>query len=499
MEKHGGKRLCEIGVTDTADADIFTAFDTWGESQLWPAMESQFGAAEKGKESKSKSGLNVEISSGRRATTLGLKLGEALVVENQLLTAPDVPAKRLVKFKLPSDTSYHCGDYLAVLPVNPSSVVRKAIRRFGLPWDATLTIQKASNTTTGPSIPLDTPISAFELLSTYVELSQPASKRAINVLADAAAADPDTQAELRYLASSPTRFAEDIVAKRISPLDLLIRFPKIDLSIGDYLTMLPPMRVRQYSISSSPIRDPTECSITLSVLNAPSLGSTGSKEISEEERYLGVASTYLSSLKEGDRAQVMVRPSSSGFKPPVDLHTPMIMAAAGSGIGPFRGFIMDRAEKIRARRGSGSEGDFKPAPALLYAGCRTKCKDDVHADELAEWEKLGAVEVHWAYSRPGEDGTSQHVQDAMLEDAANVISLFDAGARIYVCGSTSVGNGVRDTVRKLYLSERRKKVADGAQEQDSPGLWPELNEDAAVDKFVELLRTSERFVTDVFT
>lgn len=489
-----------MGVTDTADADIFTAFDTWGESQLWPAIESQFGASEKGKETKSKSALNVEISSGMRATTLGLQLGEALVVENQLLTAPDVPAKRLVKFQLPSDSSYQCGDYLAVLPVNPSSVVRKAIRRFGLPWDAMLTIQKASATTTGPSIPFDTPISAFELLSTYVELSQPASKRDINVLADAAAADPDTQAELRFLASSPTRFSEDIVTKRISPLDLLIRYPKIDLSIGDYLTMLPPMRVRQYSISSSPIKEPSECSITLSVLNAPSLVSTGS-EVSEEERYLGVASTYLSSLKTGDRAHVMVRPSNSGFKPPIDLQTPMIMAAAGSGIGPFRGFIMDRAEKIRARRGSSSssDGDFKPAPAILYAGCRTKCKDDIHADELAEWERLGAVEVHWAYSRPEGDEKRQHVQDAMLEDATNVVSLFNAGARIYVCGSTSVGNGVRDTVRKLYLSERRKQLADKTPEQDSRALFPELDEDAAVDKFLDVLRTKERFVTDVFT
>lgn len=498
MEKNGGKRLCEIGLTDTADADIFTAFDTWGESKVWPAIESHFGASRKEKDTKSKSVLNVEISSGMRATTLGLQLGEALVVENLLLTAPDVPAKRLVKFQLPSDTSYQCGDYLAVLPINPSGVVRKAIRRFGLPWDAILTIQKSPGTTAGPSIPYDTPISAFDLLSTYVELSQPASKRDINVLADAAAADPDTQAELRFLASSPTRFAEDIVAKRISPLDLLIRYPKIDLPIGEYLMMLPPMRVRQYSISSSPIIDPSQCSITLSVLNAPSL-STSASELSEEERYLGVASTYLSSLKAGDRAHVMVRPSNSGFKPPVDLQTPMIMAAAGSGIGPFRGFIMDRAEKIRARQGS--EGDFKPAPAILYAGCRTKNKDDLHADEFAEWERLGAVEVRWAYSRPGEDDSCkrQHVQDAMFEDATNVISLFNAGARIYVCGSTSVGNGVRDTIRKLYLSERRKRLADRSGKQDASGLWPELDENAAVDKFVELLRTKERFVTDVFT
>jgi cytochrome P450 / NADPH-cytochrome P450 reductase len=494
VAEHGGNRLCEIGLADTAGADIFSAFETWSESSFWPAMQSQLGASFKEKSSKSKSSLNVEISSGMRVKTLGLQLGEALVVENQLLTTPDVPAKRLVKFRLPSDTTYQCGDYLAVLPTNPDSIVHKAIRRFGLPWDAMLTIKKTQGATTSPSIPFDTPISAFELLSTYVELSQPASKRDINALADAAAVDPDTQAELRFLASSPTRFAETL-AKRITPLDLLVQYPKIDISIGDYLTILPPMRVRLYSISSSPSRDPSECSITLSVLNSPSvLPSDPSKKTSDEERYLGVASTYLSALKPGDRAHVAVRPSNSGFKPPVDLQTPMIMASAGSGIGPFRGFIMDRAEKIKARGSS----DPKPAPAILYAGSRTPGKDDLHADELAEWERLGIVKVYWAFSRP-EDPTHKraHVQDAMLEDGTNVVDLFLAGARIYVCGSTSVGNGVRETIKQLYVGERRRRVADGA-ETGAAGVWPEISEEEAIDRFFERLRTSQRFVTDVF-
>jgi cytochrome P450/NADPH-cytochrome P450 reductase len=33
---------------------------------------------------------------------------------------------------------------------------------------------------------------------------------------------------------------EEIVKKRVSPLDLLIRYPSIKLPIGDFLAMLPP-------------------------------------------------------------------------------------------------------------------------------------------------------------------------------------------------------------------------------------------------------------------
>ncbi|KAL1963471.1 hypothetical protein VTN77DRAFT_8372 [Rasamsonia byssochlamydoides] len=499
VAEHGGNRLCEIGLADSALGDIFNDFDSWSESAFWPAVSSAFGDSKSEGAAKQKSGLQVEVSTGIRASTLGLQLKESLVLENRLLTPPDVPAKRLLRFRLPSDMTYQCGDYLAVLPVNPSSVVRRAIRRFGLPWDAMLRIQKAPGTTTSPVIPLDVPISAFELLSTYVELSQPASKRDVNILAEAAASDPDTQAELKYLASSPTRFTEEIVKKRVSPLDLLLRYPAINLSIGEYLTMLPPMRVRQYSISSSPLQDPSECTITLSVLNAPALSASGNSSLSaEDEMYLGVASTYLSNLKPGELAHVSVRPSNTGFRPPVDLKTPMIMACAGSGLAPFRGFIMDRAEKIRGRQAQSSEHDAeKPAKAILYAGCRTKGKDDIHADELAEWERLGAVEVRWAYSRPVDSAQKgQHIQDLMLADRDELIALFQGGARIYVCGSTSVGNAVRDACREIFLSERRRIRAEGSSELAEVD---DDDEDTAVEKFFERLRTKQRFVTDVFT
>ncbi|KAL2014367.1 hypothetical protein VTN00DRAFT_1892 [Thermoascus crustaceus] len=503
--KNGGSRLCDIGLADAANSDIFNDFDNWGESKFWPAMTSAFGDSKPKEASKSKHALQVEISTGMRASTLGLQLQEGFVLENQLLTAPDVPAKRLIRFKLPSDMTYQCGDYLAVLPVNPSAVVRRAIRRFNLPWDAMLKIQKSPGASTLPvSIPLDIPISAFDLLSTYVELSQPASKRDLNVLAEAAAGDADTQAELRFLASSPTRFHDEIVAKRLSPLDLLIRYPSIDLPIGDYLAMLPPMRVRQYSISSSPLVDPSECSITISVLNSPSLASPHpASEQPEDERYMGVASTYLSQLTPGEHVHLTVRPSSTGFKPPADLKTPMIMACAGSGLAAFRGFIMDRAEKIRARRTSESDSaEQQHAKAVLYVGCRTKGKDDIHASELAEWERLGAVDVRWAYSRPepNDDGTTrpQHVQDRMLEDREELVQLFESGARIYVCGSTAVGNAVRDVCKMIYLEKRRETLQERKQRGESNGEEEE-DEETAVQKFFERLRAKERYATDVFT
>lgn len=520
VEQHGGNRLCEMGLTDAGKSDMFTDFDSWGESIFWPAVTSKFGSSQVAEETKSSSTLQVEVSSNRRASVLGLQLQEGYVVENKLLSAPGVPEKRMVRFKLPSDMTYQCGDYLAVLPVNPTSVVRRAISRLGLPWDAVLRIKKPSRTSNAPvSIPLDTPIGAFDVFSEYVELSQPASKRDLNVLANAAAGDEDVQAELRYLASSPSRFTEEIVNKRVSPLDLLTRYPTIKINVGDFLAMLPPMRVRQYSISSSPLANPSECTITFSVLNAPSLASSTDTATEEQARYLGVASTYLSLLQPGELAHISVRPSHHGFKPPSDLETPMIMACAGSGIAPFRGFVMERAEKIKGRlqhtqplststsasTPASISTDWKPAKAILYVGCRTKGQDDIHASEFEEWAKLGAVDVRWAYSRPsstdpstsGDVAKGQHIQDLMLSDREELVELFGQGARIYVCGSTGLGNAVREVCKRFYLEERmaRLELAEG-QGEEGEG---QEDEEKAAEAWVDGLRARERYATDVFT
>jgi cytochrome P450 / NADPH-cytochrome P450 reductase len=107
--------------------------------------------------------------------------------------------------------------------------------------------------------------------------------------------------------------------------------------------MLPPMRIRQYSISSSPLVDPGVATLTWTVLDTPSKAAGG-------KRYLGVASNYLSKVEDSDLAHVAVKPCHGNFHPPNDIEsTPVIMLYAGSGIAPFRGFIQERAMQIACR------------------------------------------------------------------------------------------------------------------------------------------------------
>ncbi|KAE8153962.1 cytochrome P450 [Aspergillus avenaceus] len=475
--QHGGNRLCDMGAADAANSDMFSDFDAWSEFMLWPGITSNYGGSSMKVNAHPIAALQVDVSPGLRASMLGLQLQEGCVIQNTLLTAPGAPEKRMLCFQLPQDMSYQCGDYLTVLPVNPADTVRRAMRRFDLTWDASLTVCKPAQALYDrTAVPRETPISAFELLSTYVELSQPASKRDLNILADAAVADADVQTMLRSLASSPTLFTEEIINLRQSPLDLLLKYPLINLPLGNFLAMLPPMRVRQYSISSSPLQDPTTCSITFSVLNS----SYNSHRAHQSN---GIASTYLAELQPGERTQIGIRASNnSGFRPPPNNQTPMIMACAGSGLAPFRGFIMDRAQAPKPTQLS---------KAILYIGCRTKGQDDIHADELNEWASQGAVDIRWAYSRPSDGSQGHHIQDLMFEARDELAALIDQGARIYVCGGMNIGQGVRQTLKRIFIDRYRRQLRRSIPTEDE--------EDAAAEEYLGDLKSGGRYATDVFT
>ncbi|GLA67410.1 hypothetical protein AtubIFM54640_010728 [Aspergillus tubingensis] len=486
LEEHGGVRLCKRGCADAATSDMYSDFDSWSESALWPAIFKEFGRT--GLNKSEQSNLDVKVITGARASILGQNMEEGVVLESRRLTHPDVPLKHHIKFQLPEDMTYTCGDYLAVLPTNPPDVVSKALRRFNLPSDAILEVQNPHGLT--PPIPLGVPVSVSDILSSYVELSQPACKRDINILARSPSCNDDTRRHLEQFANHG-----DMQAKRLSPLEILIKYPSIDLSIGEYIAMLPPMRPRQYSISSSPLLNPSECTISFSVISTPLEIDEG---LPSQGKYLGVASNYLSNLRTGDNVHIAVKRSQSRFKPPSDIDVPVIMACAGSGIAPFRGFIMDRAEKIKACHiPDNATSEVCPAKAILYVGCRTQGYDDVYNDELAEWQELGAVETRWAYSRPATcSAKGEYVQDRILEDQEELVELFEKGAMLFICGSAAFGGAVRDTIKKVYSNERQSRIKkdirkDTADEMD--------DEDAIADEWLNGLHAKERFATDVFT
>lgn len=467
LEAHGASRIVPLGVTDASQGNMFTDFETWEDESFWPAMAEKYGVATQSESDIVPSGLSIEMSTPR-SSTLRQDVKEAIVQDVKTLTAPEAPVKKHIEIQLPSDARYTAGDYLAILPLNPKETIHRAMRRFQLAWDTHITISAQGRTT----LPTNISIPVNDVLGAYVELAQPATKRSILSLVEAAKHDEVTREQLKKFATDNDTYNQEISSKRVSILDLLERFPTIALPFSTFLSLLPPMRVRQYSISSSPLWNPSRVTLTYSVLDAPALAGGG-------RHHVGVASSYLASLETGDKLHVSVRPSHTSFHLPVDAEkTPIILIAAGTGMAPFRGFIQERAAQIAAGR--------TLAPALLFFGCRDPKHDDLYREEMDRWEKLGAVDVRRAFSRSdvSEAKGCKYVQDRLWLDREEVGTLWKKDAKVYICGSRKVGDAVKQviirTAKEIHAKEK------GTERSDEE-----------VAKWLDGLK-NERFATDVF-
>jgi len=304
------------------------------------------------------------------------------------------------------------------------------------------------------------PISASTVLSAYVEISQPATRRQVEQLIQFTECPPDKK-RLTDL-SEDNLYKKEVLEKRVSILDLLIMFPSCGLPFNSYLELLPPMRVRQYSISSSPLWREDRCTLTFSVVQAPAWSNVGT--------FKGVATNFLLETKAGSKISVNTRSSNVPFHLPDVLTTPIIMVGAGSGIAPFRGFIQERAAQMISGRQLGD--------ALLFFGCQHPDVDFVYKDELSIWEKAGIVKVRPAFSKYPE-AAAKYVQDRLYLDRQEVMELLNKDAKIFVCGNGQLAPAVRTVFMKIY--------------QEALKTTPE-----EVEKWMNSLERV-RYVTDVFS
>lgn len=458
LEKAGGRRVAPRGEADSG-GDFFGTFDEWY-AALWPALSAAFGR--KAAAPEAPAGLHLDFVKAGRESTLRLgDLKQGVVVENRELVdmaAPNARSKRHIEFALPEGMTYRAGDYLAVLARNPDALVDRVLRRFGLSSDTLVVIDRAAGST---GLPVGHPVSCGELLANYVELAQPATRAQVAALAAATRCPPEKK-ELEALAADG--YESEVLGRRFSVIDLLDRYQSCPIDFARFLDMLPPMKARQYSISSSPLWNPANATLTIAVVDAPAMSGVG--------RYQGVASSYLAGLEPGDRVSIAVRPSNARFHPPADPKTPLVMICAGSGLAPFRGFLQERA----AQKAAGQE----VGPALLFFGTNHPDVDYLYRDELAAWQNDGVVTVLPAFSDAPE-GDIRFVQHRVWSDRALIADLFRQGGTVFVCGDGKhMAPAVRETLVKIY------RDTTGASDNDAD-TWADTIE-----------REHGRYVADVF-
>ncbi|WP_283136021.1 cytochrome P450 [Rhizohabitans arisaemae] len=404
----GAVPLVERGVADVS-GDFAGAVASWT-AGLWTTLLAEYGGGAE-PAGPQRQPYRIEEVPEWRTERYGTRPMRVLTACD---LAPRGRPKLHLRLELPAGVAYRTGDHFTVLPENPRELVEEAAARFGLDLDRSVRI-------TGPRhtrLPVGEPVGLRRLLTEVLDLRQPAGPELVAAMAEHTACPNQRRA-----------LGEGDHAGR-GVLDLLAEYRACELPFARYLESAPVLRPRTYSVSSSALATPG----TVDLMVSPLPG--------------GLASAYLSSVREGDLVHARVLPGPEAYRLLSDETVPAILVGAGTGLAPFRGVILDRLHR-------GARGTL-----LCYFGCDDPDVDYLHRDELEEAEAAGVVGMRPAYSAAPRNGV-RFVQDRLLAESAEVWQVLSEGARVYVCGD---GRHMAPGVREAFTRIHREAVGGDPEE-----------------------------------
>ncbi|MGI5196293.1 cytochrome P450 [Streptomyces sp. CA-288835] len=448
----GATSLLERGAADAA-GDFASTVDRWT-GDLWTALLERYGSATEAEEAEptaeQEAGLGLYELQDATDSVIGGLAARHGVQPMEVLDAYELVdmdhglgrSKRFLRLRLPDGVTYRTGDHIAVLPGNPGHLVQRVAARFGLDLDRTVRL-RARRRSRG-ALPVDRPLTLRRLLTDFVELQDPATQEQAAVLAEHTACPPEKRPLAELAAADQETFREQVTVAGHSVLDLLEQYRACELPFEVFLELLPVLRPRHYSISSSAAAAPGEVDLMVSLLAAPHRGREGT--------FRGIGSHYLQTVNAGDTVQAKVLPCSEAFRLPQDESVPVILVSAGTGLAPFRGAVLDRHR-------TKSTGTL-----LCYFGCDHPDVDYLHRTELEAAEAAGAVSMRPTFSCAPEDG-ARFVQDRIAKESDEVWAVLEAGGRVYICGD---GRRMAPAVREAFMAIYRKHTGAGG---DEAGAW----------------------------
>jgi len=222
-------------------------------------------------------------------------------------------------------------------------------------------------------------------------------------------------------------FSSQVTEQKMTILELFDRAPSCKPPLTVLLEHLPRLLPRPYSISSCSQDTPGQISWIFTRVTDPRPG---------------IASSWMSGLSIRDRISFYPR-SGNNFYPPEDNDQDYIMVAAGSGIGPFIGFLKDRKTKL-------ANGEEFKGKCWLFFGCRYKRADNICKDFIKEMLDAGVL-TKFSSSFSREEGQHRYVQHSIESERELVTDwLINTGAILYICGDAKgMASGVKETVQKI--------------------------------------------------
>ncbi|GAA5973567.1 hypothetical protein JCM21900_005453 [Sporobolomyces salmonicolor] len=256
----------------------------------------------------------------------------------------------------------------------------------------------------------------------------------------------DMQEKLRWFAEPAGQ--DDLTDYTLRPRrtisEVMYEFRSASVPPEYIFDLLPPMRPRGFSISSSPASHNGKVDLLVAIVQYQTILSTPRK---------GLTTSYISALSPG--ARLPVRFDTSGILKLPPGTAPLIMVGPGTGVAPFRALMEERV-RVGAHEN------------LLFFGCRSAEKDFYFRDEWERYAERGQLELSVAASRDQEDKI--YVQHRIPQYAEKIWDWMGAkGGYLYVCGSsTNMPKAVKKAI--LVVFQQQGSMAEGEAE----AYWEDL-------------------------
>lgn len=329
-----------------------------------------------------------------------------------------------------SGIDYEVGDVVELLPCQRPAAVDAFIKRCNLDPESFITVHPRE----AEIHFLDVSVNASNFpikLKTFVESTMDVASASprryfFEVMSFFATAQHEKE-RLQYFASPEGR--DDLYQynqkERRTVLEVLEDFPSVQMPFEWLVQLVPPLKTRAFSISSSPSAHPNQVHLTVNIV---------SWMTPYKRKQTGLCSMWLASLDPHETPDVYI-PAwfHKGALPPPPPTLPLILIGPGTGCAPFRGFVEERSMQSRFN---------STAPILFFFGCRNEENDflyrefwNYHSQQggLLSEEKGGGFYVAFSRDQP----QKIYVQDKMRENSKKIWSLLGEGAAIYVAGSST--------------------------------------------------------------
>ncbi|RHZ63323.1 hypothetical protein Glove_330g11 [Diversispora epigaea] len=398
-----------------------------------------------------------------------------------------------------SGITYQSGDHVAIWPINPEQEVYRLLKVLGL-WEKKDTIVTVENTDPSASkkYPFPVPTTYATIFRYYLDIHTPASRQFLATLASYAPTE-EGKSRLTILGQDKETYKSEVidahltlgeVLENISPNGKSLDTIPLDLIIET----LPRLQSRYYSISSSSKVTQDTIHITATILTFNPITEPQKTVYGLATNYIHQVHRKLRNIQHPDKApyylyngprnkyydedtnniKFAVHVRRSNFKLPKNPKTPIVMVGPGTGVAPFRGFIIERAKY--------KEEGYDLGDTVLFFGCRNSNEDFLYKDEFEElFNILGEnSKLITAFSR--EQESKVYVQHRLLENQKYIWDLiYTRAGYFYVCGDAK--NMARDVNNALI------KIAQSCGEMSE--------EDATA--YIKDLRGQGRYQEDVWS